>query len=229
MNDRLIDLIRSVDPCPQEPPAPPIDPVLRRLYGEPPGAPTSVAGRRRLRLGAFGLTLSSAAVIALAVLAIVVLGHSHGADSSAASKRPLSGASPNVVLTGACRSLVRVGVLPVWARAGFSPPRLKVAYTLGANGRIAAIPFTPLDSPPAAGHNNKILWASRVQSTYGHPLRISAQQMNGTKQLGTPVSRTVPGHPGPSIINLPAPGCWRLTLRWSGHTDQLDLQYNRPR
>ena len=31
--------------------------------------------------------------------------------------------------------------------------------------------------------------------------------------------------PGPSIINLPAPGCWTLHLSWSGHTDQLKLHY----
>jgi hypothetical protein len=29
----------------------------------------------------------------------------------------------------------------------------------------------------------------------------------------------------PSIINLPAPGCWTLHLSWSGHTDQLKLRY----
>jgi hypothetical protein len=39
------------------------------------------------------------------------------------------------------------------------------------------------------------------------------------------VSRTVLGGPGPSIINLPASGCWRLTLRWSGRVDSLDLDY----
>jgi len=29
----------------------------------------------------------------------------------------------------------------------------------------------------------------------------------------------------PSIINLPAPGCWTLHLSWSGHTDELKLRY----
>ena len=52
--------------------------------------------------------------------------------------------------------------------------------------------------------------------------------MTGTKRDGAPVGRAVHGGPGPSIINLPAPGCWRLTLRWSGWTDQLDLRYTRP-
>ena len=38
-------------------------------------------------------------------------------------------------------------------------------------------------------------------------------------------TRSVPGGPGPSIIDLPAPGCWTLHLSWSGHTDQLKLRY----
>jgi hypothetical protein len=33
------------------------------------------------------------------------------------------------------------------------------------------------------------------------------------------------GGPGPSIVNLPSPGCWKLTLRWSGRVDTLDLEY----
>jgi len=33
------------------------------------------------------------------------------------------------------------------------------------------------------------------------------------------------GGPGPSIVDVPAPGCWRLTLSWSARRDSLDLQY----
>jgi hypothetical protein len=128
----------------------------------------------------------------------------------------------------ACQSEVRIGVLPVWARAGFSDARPRMRYELGVSGRIVAIPFGTLDSPPAANHNNKILWVSHVLSRPGTSLRILAQRMTGASQDGAPVTRIVSGGPGPSIINLPAPGCWRLTLRWSGWTDQLDLQYNRP-
>jgi hypothetical protein len=127
------------------------------------------------------------------------------------------------------RSEVRLGVLPIWARAGFSEARPRMPYELGASGRIAAIQWgTPLDSPPSSSHTNKIRWVSRVSTRPGSSLRILAQRMIGTRREGPPVTRAVHGGPGPSIINLPAPGCWRLTLRWSGWTDQLDLQYNRP-
>jgi len=93
---------------------------------------------------------------------------------------------------------------------------------------VAALLFGPLNSPPAADHNNKILWVSRAATPYGHDLSIEAQRMTGTKPLGGPVSRTVTGGPGPSIINLPSPGCWRLSLQWSRWTDTLDLQYKAP-
>jgi hypothetical protein len=49
--------------------------------------------------------------------------------------------------------------------------------------------------------------------------------MTGTHAVGHPVTRVVVGGPGPSIIDLPAAGCWRVSLAWSGRTDTLDLQY----
>jgi hypothetical protein len=56
-------------------------------------------------------------------------------------------------------------------------------------------------------------------------LVIRAQRMRGRRRVGVPVRREVDGGPGPSIINLPSAGCWRLSLTWSGHRDQLDLRY----
>jgi hypothetical protein len=135
-----------------------------------------------------------------------------------------SGPSPSRV--SACASQVKVGVLPTWARTGFSDPKPRMPYELGRGGNIAALVFGfPLLSPPSRTHNNKILWVSRVATHPGSNLRIAAQRMHGTQPVGTPVSRSVPGGPGPSIINLPASGCWRLTLRWSGRVDSIDLNY----
>jgi hypothetical protein len=70
---------------------------------------------------------------------------------------------------------------------------------------------------------NKILWAARRAN--GTALWIRARRMAGSDRVGAPVSRVIAGGPGPSIVNLPAPGCWRLTLRWAGETDTLDLEY----
>lgn len=163
--------------------------------------------------------------LAVAGLAIVLLGHGHRAASRLpASPNPHAVPNPG----DSCRSDVHDGVLPPWVRAGFSDPKPRMRYVLGTSGRIAALLFGPLNSPPAADHNNKILWVSRAATPYGHDLSIEAQRMTGTKPLGGPVSRTVTGGPGPSIINLPSPGCWRLSLQWSRWTDTLDLQYKAP-
>jgi hypothetical protein len=125
---------------------------------------------------------------------------------------------------------VTVGVLPVWARGGFSEPKPRMPYVLGRAGRIAAILWAvPLRAPPPKDHNNKILWVSHASPSPGSALRISAQRLVGSVPAGSPVSRSVMGGPGPSIINLPASGCWRLSLRWSGRVDTLDLRYARNR
>jgi hypothetical protein len=129
----------------------------------------------------------------------------------------------------ACAQRVSHGVLPTWARAGFSDPRPRIAHSLGRAGLIAAVLFgEPLRSPPSRVHSNKILWVPRTQpSNLVGALRISAQRMDGTRPVGTPVRRSVQGGPGPSIIDLPAAGCWRLVLRWPGATDSLDLVWSR--
>jgi hypothetical protein len=100
-----------------------------------------------------------------------------------------------------------------------------VTHVLGRSGAIVAILFaTPLESPPATDHNNKILWVTRKQFDFGD-MQIRAQRMRGTARVGAPVTRRVAGGPGPSTINLPASGCWRFTLAWKSGRDTLDLRY----
>jgi hypothetical protein len=126
----------------------------------------------------------------------------------------------------ACHSVVRHGVLPTWARTGFSDPRPRLPHVIGRADGIAALVFGyPLRSPATKDRGNKILWVSHRAVKLLSDLRIHAQRMDGRRRVGRAVTRVVVGGPGPSGINLPAPGCWRLTLRWSGHTDELDLQY----
>ena len=101
-------------------------------------------------------------------------------------------------------------------RAGLQQRETEDELFLAAAGNILAILWAdPLLSPPAKNHNNKILWVSRVSTVPGSDLRITAQRMIGTTAVGTPAYRSVMGGPGPSIINLPASGCWQFQLRWS--------------
>jgi hypothetical protein len=98
-------------------------------------------------------------------------------------------------------------------------------YELGTHREIAAILWAdPLLAPPPTTHDNKILWVSRVSDT-GSPLFIAAQRIRKARSVGPVAHREVFGGPGPSIIDLPASGCWLLNLRWSGHTSVLYLQY----
>ena len=138
-----------------------------------------------------------------------------------------AGAASSEVLP--CASAVQHGTLPDWARGGFHPPTQRIPHVLGRSKAIVAILWAdPLEAPPPIDHNNKILWVPRHSFGSYTALRISAQRMSGRRLLGEPVQRSVRGGPGPSIINLPTAGCWRLALRWAGRRDSLDLQY-KPR
>jgi hypothetical protein len=96
-------------------------------------------------------------------------------------------------------------------------------HVMGGAGNIVAILWDSRDalhSPPLQGRNNKILWVSRIPLT-GDRLVIRATLAGGTRTA----TMFVPGGPGPSIIDVPAPGCWTFHLSWSGHTDELKLRY----
>ncbi len=86
----------------------------------------------------------------------------------------------------------------------------------GANGEIVGILFSELRAHQPEGTNNKILW---VAKDGGGTLHISAR-LEGSDTTAT---RTV--DLGPSIVNLPAAGCWQMTLTWPGHSDTIAFRY----
>jgi hypothetical protein len=138
---------------------------------------------------------------------------------------PHTSAAAESAAPGSCQTHVIDGVIPSWARAGFSSAAPSMHYELGAHGLIAALLWAyPLLSPPPLTHNNKILWVSKV-SDDGSPMRMTAQRVNATAAAGPVVHRQMVGGPGPSIINLPTAGCWRVELQWSGHHDTVELEY----
>jgi hypothetical protein len=114
---------------------------------------------------------------------------------------------------------VNRGVLPSWARGGFSDPQPKMPHVVGERGKIAAVLFgDPLSAPPSKERSNKILWVARDVPQGPTDLRIHA--VDGSRA----VNRVVEGGPGPSIIDLSA-GCWQVSLQWAGETDTLSLRY----
>lgn len=120
----------------------------------------------------------------------------------------------------ACRGAVVTSALPRWARGGFFPGFYVQPHITGASGTIVGVLMAnPLRSPPPPGSSNKIVWAAKDPGN--GPLNITAHLEGSTQE----VRRKVAGFPGPSDINMPAPGCWQLTLTWSGHTDTAALPY----
>jgi hypothetical protein len=110
------------------------------------------------------------------------------------------------------------GVLPEWARTGFSDPKPKMPHVLSRGGEIMAILFgDPLTSPPLPDRANKVLWVPRKTPLTYTQLSITAT--NGDRTVQRKVDL------GPSYVDLPAAGCWKLTVSWPGHTDALNLGY----
>jgi hypothetical protein len=146
------------------------------------------------------------------------------ASTAQASVGQAGTAHAGVVTSNGCAGQPPVSPLPVWARSGFQPANLAMPHVMGEAGNIVAILWAPRDalhSPPLQDRSNKILWVSRIPFAAPDPLVIKATLVDSTRTATV----SVPGGPGPSIINLPAPGCWTLHLSWSGHTDELKLRY----
>ncbi len=174
--------------------------------------------RRRRWIGGTLAVLIAAAGATTWILLDGPAGPPRAADSTAS--RPAT--------AGACASAVGYGSLPAWARAGFEPPSMAMPYALGARGDIVAVLWArhdPLVVPAPPNRNNKILWVSKLPVPAGSTLEITARRLADGTAVGPVQRRTVGGGRGPSIIDMPTAGCWQFTLRWSGHTDTVDLPY----
>jgi hypothetical protein len=167
------------------------------------------ARARRGRL-AQGAALAGLAAATAAVVAVV------GFRVDPAATPPAAPAP------AACLSRVVTGVLPVWARGGFSDAQPVMPYVTSASGGVVAIIWEPITGPPKDSSGDKVLWSWRTPVTGVH----AVARLDGT---GPAVSTFVdPGVTGPSSLSLPSPGCWRITMTWSGGSDTIDLQAARP-
>jgi hypothetical protein len=86
----------------------------------------------------------------------------------------------------------------------------------------------PLTSPPLRDRRNKILWMlsrpARTASTAD--LLISASLNGSDLHVQRRVEGQVtPGSSRPSVINLPAAGCWTFSLRWGDQNDVVSVRY----
>ena len=181
---------------------------------------------RELRRRRSGIAVALGGGVGVLMATVILLGSGLVRGSSTTSQpSPPSAPSPG---PSTCAP-VRTDALPSWAWAGFSNPKAGgIPWVLGEDGNILAVLFgQPLSAPEAKDHANKILWVSQHGQNPMEPLVVEVWP-SGTVMRPNPVSRIViPGGPGPSYLNLPAPGCWHLDLSWDNgkQHDTMDLAY----
>ena len=133
------------------------------------------------------------------------------------------GEKPRPAAAEPCVTRIETGPLPQWARGGFSDDGSGTPHVSSKKGDMVGVLFgSPLSAPPADDHSNKILWVSKPPVTMPSDFTIVAS-LAGTGETYRP---KVDSAPGPSTVDLPRAGCWRLTLSWSGHVDTMDLTYS---
>ena len=162
---------------------------------------------RRTRAG-----IGAGAAVALATTVAVVAAHIDDGVTGVA-----------VPQASSCRSTVVTGVLPVWARGGFSDPQPVMPYVTSAGGGIIAILFEPLTGPPASADGDKVLWVWRNPAEATSVRAVA--RLNGT---GPALPRFATDVTGPSAVSLPSAGCWRVSITWPGGSDTIDLQAAQP-
>ncbi|TQJ22870.1 hypothetical protein FBZ33_3131 [Micromonospora sp. A202] len=172
----------------------------------------------------WGRWVLASSVVLLAGCTTTTSGGAAAPTNSAATTASATAATASA--TTGCAARVETGSLPDWADAGFSGDA-RVPHVFGAKGDIVAVVFAhPLRQHRKDGSNNKILWVARAATTSPDTSAPATLVITATLDgTDTRVTREVAGGPGPSIIDMPQPGCWRLDLRWSGHTDTMDLVY----
>jgi hypothetical protein len=165
--------------------------------------------------------------MAVAVIAAAAITACSAAAPQHKGRGTLSPASAGPVTAVGCLARRINGPLPVWARGGFHPPGVSIGHVMGVRGDIVAIlwggPQTSLYAPPRKDQHNKILWVARLPLPVMSPSPMTIRAtLNGTHLVA---NRELPNGPGPSFVNLPAPGCWTLNLSWAGLQDQVELWY----
>jgi hypothetical protein len=190
--------------------------ALERLADQAPHHPDLAgtarrrARRRRRRVG----TAIAAGSLAAALTGLLAFPDGPFGGSKDSSNVAVAGTTP-------CRSTIVHAVLPPWARAGFSEPEPVMPFVRSADGNLVAILFVDeLASPPRPTVGNKVLWVWQQLPADVATLHATAR-LNGT---GPAVTTGLPTPAGPSYVNLPSPGCWRLTLSWPGGHDTIDLR-----
>ena len=140
-----------------------------------------------------------------------------GCSSSQAPQARAQPSAPVHTFVGGCAGTVLTDAEPPkWAQGGWSVAKgttWPVPWAMGAQGNAVAFVFAGElvagGSPRVDGTNNKVLWVAK-----DYPPNFVVEGLP-LAQSGPVVS--VAG--GPSIVDVPTPGCWMFRLLW-GTPDQ---------
>lgn len=113
--------------------------------------------------------------------------------------------------------------VPSWA-ASARPPK-GVPHLLSRERNVIGFLFGyPLRAGHPKNRTNKILFVMR-EPRNGRPLNVTGT-LAGRRSTHTSIKGdSAPGEIYPSVINVPAPGCWQFALRWNGHNATINLAY----
>ena len=169
-----------------------------------------------------GNTSGAGILAALLLILVSACTTSSAATSKAAKAQPSPSIAADSLAGGCAGTVLTESEPPAWAQAGWTVDSSKpwpVPWALGTNSEALAYVFAGQlvagVSPRADGSNNKVLWLNREGSSMvvvGRPIGKSQPVV------------TMPG--GPSITDVPAPGCWSFTLSWTSngkHTSTVNL------
>ena len=147
--------------------------------------------------------------------------------ATAAARALPSNAAPKASGHACVPAPIRRGAPPAWTAPAWanSSPGFTADYALSSGQLAAAIFFA---NPLHAGHPtnpaNKVLWIVRLPRNH-KPLNIVARFGADPAEI-VRISRPADSSPGeiyPSYVDLPRPGCWKLTLTWDTHTTHIDI------
>ena len=147
---------------------------------------------------------------------------------SSGAGQPTAAASPSPVAAACTASSVRTSAPPAWldVASGHNTPS-GLPYTVDGAETVAGFLF---GHPLRAGHPenpaNKILWVVRFPRD-GSDLTITAHPEGASTPLVKVVqpANSGPGEIYPSIVDVPAAGCWVFDLAWAAHRATLSLAY----
>jgi hypothetical protein len=161
------------------------------------------------------------------VLLLLIL--AGGCTPSQPAQAPIQSSPATGVRTfpGGCAGTVLTNAEPpAWAQGGWNRAKgalWPVRWALGTNSTAVAYVFAGQlvagTGPRVDGSQNKVLWVAKDHPT-GEGLLVEGRPAG----LSQPVV-AIAG--GPSITDVPTPGCWTFALSWSSngkHSSTINLE-----